>query len=314
MENDNIHVNGKIKFLSDTKETNVLNKIGIVILNYLNYTDTIECIESLETQTNQNFEVVIVDNASHNESFSVLDKLYKNKKRIHMIRTDKNLGYAKGNNVGIQYCKNELQINNILIVNSDVIFTESNYTDYFINLKTPSNIGAIGTKIIGSDGLNQNPVYTPITSKRVLKDAAYFSLDDIGIIKYYTTLKKLVTKKQDNSKFEEKTFPVHGKKYILHGSAIFLTEHYLKRMDGFYPETFLYYEENILGIIMEKMNLLMLYTDETEIYHKEDQSSALSFGNNSSKMFKRYLAQSIRIAVKVKLSNINQIQQTVNRK
>lgn len=291
-----------------------MKKIGIVILNYLNYKDTIECIDSLEKQVNQNFEVVIVDNASNNESFSVLNELYANEESIHVLKTDKNLGYAKGNNVGIQYCKDILKINNLLIVNSDVIFTDKNYTNYFIELSVPSNVGAIGSKIIGSDGLNQNPVYTPITSKRIFKDAAYFSLDDKGFIKYYTTLKNTINRKQKKTNLKETKLPNKDGKYILHGSAIFLTEHYLKKMDGFYPETFLYYEENILGIIMDKLDLLMVYTEDTEIYHKEDQSSALSFGNNSNKMFKHYLAQSIRIAVKVKLSKIENIQQTINRK
>lgn len=290
-----------------------MKKIGIVILNYLNYNDTIECVDSLKEQVNQNFEVVIVDNASNNESFNVLDNLYKNKEKIHVLKTKKNLGYAKGNNFGIEYCKYKLKVNNLLIVNSDVIFTDKNYTDYFINKSIPSTVGAIGTKIIGSDGLNQNPVYTPIHSKRVFKDAVYFTMDDIGFIKYYAALKNTLKNKQVKSNDETPITQKKGSSYILHGSAIFLTEHYLNKMDGFYPETFLYYEENIIAIIMDKMRLSMIYTDDTEIYHKEDQSSAMSFGN-SSKVFKHYLAQSIRIAVKVKLSNINKIQQTINRK
>lgn len=290
-----------------------MKKIGIVILNYLNYNDTIECIDSLKEQNNQNFEIIIVDNASNNESFAVLKELYANNEKIHVLQTDENLGYAKGNNVGIRYCKYELQLNNLLIVNSDVIFTDPNYTDYFINLNVPFNVGAIGTKIIGSDGLNQNPVYTPIDAKRVYKDAVYFTLEDKGFIKYYTKLKNLTNKNQNSQNNEEHKNVNKADDYILHGSAIFLTEHYLKAMDGFYPETFLYYEENILAIMMKKMSLSMVYTERTKIYHKEDQSSALSFGNDD-KFFKHCLAQSVRVAAKVKVSSLDKIQRTVNGK
>ncbi|SFH76488.1 glycosyltransferase [Pisciglobus halotolerans] len=295
-----------------------MKKIGIVILNYLNYSDTIECVDSLKKQTNQNFEIVIVDNYSKNESFKVLSELYKKEKKIHVLKTETNLGYAKGNNAGIRFCKEKLGIFNVLIVNNDVIFYEEDYIDYFLKTPFDKNIGAIGTKIIGSDGKNQNPVYTPITTKRVLKDAIYFTLEKWDILKFYTFLKTAFNKSILNN--QEKSVAVEDEdedekkegKYILHGSAIFLTDNYLNQMEGFYPKTFLYYEENILAIIMEKLDLKMIYTDNAEIYHKEDQSSALSFGNDS-KIFRTYLVDSMWIAVKVKFSSIKRIKETINR-
>ena len=292
-----------------------MEKLGIVILNYLNYNDTIECIDSLNEQENQNFEVIIVDNNSKNESFEVLNHLYQTSKKIHVIRTSDNLGYAKGNNVGIRFCKEKLGIFNVLIVNNDVIFSEKKYTDFFLNLSFKKNIGAFGTKIRGSDGKNQNPLYTPITAKRVIKDAVYFTLEKWGLIHYYTILKQTIHNKKKPDKMgkeHEKVQVKENEKYILHGSALFLTENYLNQVDGFYPETFLYYEENILAIIMEKMNLKMIYKDEIEIYHKEDQSSALSFGNDN-KVFLNYLVNSIWKAVKVKFSSLNKIKKTINR-
>lgn len=297
---------------------NQVKKIGIVILNYLNYSDTIECVDSLKKQTNQNFEIVIVDNYSKNESFKVLSELYKKEKKIHVLKTETNLGYAKGNNAGIRFCKEKLGIFNVLIVNNDVIFYEEDYIDYFLKTPFDKNIGAIGTKIIGSDGKNQNPVYTPITTKRVLKDAIYFTLEKWDILKFYTFLKTAFNKSILNN--QEKSVAVEDEdedekkegKYILHGSAIFLTDNYLNQMEGFYPKTFLYYEENILAIIMEKLDLKMIYTDNAEIYHKEDQSSALSFGNDS-KIFRTYLVDSMWIAVKVKFSSIKRIKETINR-
>lgn len=293
-----------------------MKKLGIVILNYLNFNDTIECVESLDNQKNKNFEVVIVDNYSQNSSYENLEEQYNQIENIHLIKTTKNLGYAKGNNVGIQFCKEQLGIQNVLVVNNDVIFTDENYVDFLLNYDIGETIGAVGTFITGSDGLNQNPNYTPTTKKRLIKDVIYFSLEKWGVLKYYTKL-KLKTKETPNTEetneIVTKEEESNDRKYFLHGSAIFLTENYLRQLDGFYPETFLYYEENILAILMDKLHLKMVYTGEANIFHKEDQSSAMSFGNND-KVFKQYLIESIKIAIKVKFLNVDKIKKIMNYK
>lgn len=290
-----------------------MKKIGIVILNYLNYSDTVECVESLKKQTNQNYEIIIVDNDSQNSSYEKLQEQYASNKNITILQTGGNLGYAKGNNVGIKYAKQKLNLKEILIVNNDVIFTDINYIDFLVNFDAEKSIGAVGTKIIGADGLNQNPLYTPITLKRVSKDAIYFTLEKWSMLKFYTVIKKRLKPKANFESEKNKNHQQEDKSFFLHGSALFLTENFLNQMDGFYPETFLFYEENILAIMMDKMKLKMEYTDEAEIYHKEDQSSALSFGNNQ-KIINKYLVQSIWIALKVKLSSLNHIKKIVNRK
>ena len=67
-----------------------MEKVGIVILNYLNYQDTIDCIDSLNIDLYNNKEIIIVDNYSKNESYNILNDLYKNNKHIHVIKNDCN--------------------------------------------------------------------------------------------------------------------------------------------------------------------------------------------------------------------------------
>lgn len=290
-----------------------MDKIGIVILNYLNYQDTIECVDSLLQQKGSDYQAVLVDNCSPNGSFEELKKKYQDESDIDVIQTTGNLGYARGNNTGIVFLKEKYGIFNILILNNDTVFTDSHYLAFFQHYPIGTVVGAIGTRIIGKDGLNQNPRYDATDTKRVLKDAVYFTLDDYGIIQYYQKIKNRIKKQKSEESGSDSNLT--GNKtgsYFLHGSAIFLTENYLKKANGFYPETFLYYEENILSIIMKKLGLCMVYDDSTEIYHKEDQSSAMSFQNVKS-TFTRYLAQSVRIALKVKGMNINKILQRINK-
>ena len=145
-----------------------------------------------------------------------------------------------------------------------------------------------------------------------MKDAISASLNKKDLLKSYYELKNKLKRTNPNNyegiKYNQQK---NGDKFILHGSAIFLTENYLKEFDGFYPETFLYYEENILAIILEKLGLKMVYADESYIYHKEDMSSSQSFNNNKRVIYKHY-EKSRWIALKVKLLSANKIKKIVN--
>lgn len=285
-------------------------KIGIVILNYLNWKDTIECVESILNQSNQNFEIVIVDNNSNNESVEEFTKRYKNYEHIHILETYENLGFAKGNNTGIVYCKDVLKLNNVFVTNNDVIFTDKTYFERLTAKEYSSNIGAVGTVINGSDGINQNPIILQINLYTLIKHYLEPLLKQIGLSSFLEKMHRLSLSiknkfgkgnhSQNNFNGDSK-FSYSEKKYFLHGSAIFFTENYLKHVDGFYPHTFLYYEENILAIVFEKMGLEMFYDNKLEMYHKEDQSMAQSF-KDVSKAKRQWQRRSIISAIKVRLS------------
>src|SRR5574344_1721827 len=121
------------------------NKTNIVILNYNNAEDTVECIKSIFKIDNENICIVLIDNASTNDSVSILDDWFISKNikigkvsymsdldtfdvedrldsKITFIRVDSNNGYAAGNNIGIKYVvQNALEEDYIWILNNDTI-------------------------------------------------------------------------------------------------------------------------------------------------------------------------------------------------
>ncbi|MFK4943286.1 glycosyltransferase [Lactococcus garvieae] len=281
-----------------------MKKIGIVILNYLAYEDTLECVESIFAQDYQDFEIVIVDNASYNASLEILTKKYQDTPQVHIISTSQNIGFAKGNNLGIQYFR-EKEIYNLLVINGDTILTQNDYLKNLMSLNISNDVAMIGTKIIGRDGKNQN-----LSNRRdndlqsIVKMEKYFkrvkllsTLGIYGIIsRLVRTLKPAVENKKEEDKLE--TQLVDTKSKMLHGSAIFFTEIYLKKYLGFYPDTFLYEEEELLACICEKLSLKQMYVDSLSIYHKEDSSSDMVSGFNKRKeaLFKlRYQLENIEI-------------------
>lgn len=84
--------------------------IGIVVLNYLNWWDTVDLVESIKSQSFKDFEIIIVDNDSANDSVEQLTKRYENESNIHLLVSKSNQGYARGNNIGIEYAINSLKV------------------------------------------------------------------------------------------------------------------------------------------------------------------------------------------------------------
>ena len=96
-------------------------EIGIVVVNYLTYRETIAFVrESLFIQEKVILRIAIVDNGSDNASFEHLSKEFYGEPNIEIIGSDENGGYAKGNNIGIKHLKN-LGCSWIIVSNSDIV-------------------------------------------------------------------------------------------------------------------------------------------------------------------------------------------------
>lgn len=260
-------------------------KIGILILNYMAYEETIECVNSIKLQTYKDWEIIIVDNASNNNSYDILRKEYLNEKDITVLKTEKNLGFAKGNNFGL-YEFSKKNIYKVLVINGDTEMNDINYLQKLSKIEYSKNIGMIGTKIKTKDGLNQNPLLVNLTNKKKIWQNRIELITLIFLV--YSNLFNLIKllKKKSTHVLSSNTIVNNKESKILdpnqemlHGSAILFTENYLNLYIGFYPETFLYYEEEFLALICRKLNFYQMYVPYLEIYHKEDSSSDLLYSN-----------------------------------
>jgi GT2 family glycosyltransferase len=91
--------------------------IHIVVLNWNGANDTLECLSSLESLTYPNFNVIVVDNGSSDDSLGKLSS-YSAPYPLVLLETRQNLGYAGGNNVGIRHAL-ERGANFVLLLNND---------------------------------------------------------------------------------------------------------------------------------------------------------------------------------------------------
>lgn len=257
-----------------------MEKIGIVILNYLNYRDTIECVDSIKQMNYKIVGIVIVDNDSYNESYNILNKIYKEDKKICVVRAGKNYGYAKGNNIGIRIARRRFSADFVYVVNNDVIFKDPEYFEKLLCMHDDKT-GVIGSEVQLKDGNMQS------------KFMAYISLSDV--LNIYLR-KWLVRKKKEIWLLGIPPLNERNKRQILHGCGLLFTPNYFKYYKGFYPKTFLYGEEKILFMMCQRRGLRQKYVKDTYIYHKTSQSSDMSFYNDAN-IVSEYAFQSYKYVV-----------------
>ena len=92
-------------------------KTAIIILNYNDLETTKNMLNLIKDYKILDL-IVIVDNKSLDNSYQELKKFENSK--IKVLETDKNLGYAYGNNYGLNYLENK-NIDNVIISNPDVL-------------------------------------------------------------------------------------------------------------------------------------------------------------------------------------------------
>lgn len=252
------------------------NRIGVVILNYMNYVDTIACVNCTLNQSYTDYEIIIVDNGSSNQSFNILSFIFGSCPKITLLRSRKNLGYARGNNIGIRYAKRKLKVDYVFVCNSDVLFEKDLFESIIkVNYK---GIGAISPMVYHQNGDHQ----IPIVATNNIYNKVILTAITIILSWLYPPLILLLCRlpRQVNWLLSPKSLPTVWirQKYVLQGCSYFLTPEFFRYYHQLYPKTFLYGEEINLLVYLKKAKLTSLMIETSPVIHKENGSSRIIFG------------------------------------
>lgn len=245
-------------------------KIAYIILHYMAGKDTIECADSiLESTKNSKYEtnIVIVDNGSPNSSYAEIQRVFESEKKITLLQINKNLGFAKGNNIGFLYAKNKLKANFIILLNNDTLIQQHDFNEKIVEKYLQYNYGVLGPDIVTLDSCHQNPIKDVNWSMAKLvffrlKKRIQYMLAHFEFFDCYLTL--------NEGSFSKEKLGEDKLNVQLHGACLIFSQEYINKFDGLYDKTFLYMEEDILKLRSEYFGYLMVYTPELKIIHKED--------------------------------------------
>jgi len=133
-------------------------KIFIIILNWNRADDTLDCLKSVEKLqiTNYKLQIIIVDNASTDDSIKKIKKGIKSTTSTKgiiskIIGNRTNLGFAAGNNVGVKYALDQ-GADYIMVLNNDTVVDKNLLIEFLKALKKYPKAGILSPKIYFAPG------------------------------------------------------------------------------------------------------------------------------------------------------------------
>jgi len=91
--------------------------VSVIVVNFNGKEFIGECLDSVLKSDYPNFEIVLIDNASTDSSYQYLKKNYGKKKKIKIIRSNKQLYFTGGSNLGAKNARGE----KLIFLNSDTV-------------------------------------------------------------------------------------------------------------------------------------------------------------------------------------------------
>ena len=218
--------------------------LSIITINYNGLKDTCELIDTLPLN-DETIEVIVVDNASTQDEASEIEKRYP---QVIVIRSDKNLGFAGGNNLGIQASHGKY----LFFINNDTLLPQLSSLSLLLNrLESSNQIGMVCPKIRFTWG--EQPIqyagYTPLSKISLRNKSIGYGEEDKG---QYDTSRPTP---------------------YAHGAAMMVKREVIEKA-GMMPECyFLYYEELDWSMMIRRSGYEIWYEPACTIFHKESQTT-----------------------------------------
>ncbi|BDI15021.1 glycosyl transferase [Nostoc cf. commune SO-36] len=225
--------------------TQLINSVSIILVNYNGADVLINCLNSLEKFIpKDNCEIILVDNNSQDNSIDIVDNKFP---EIKLIKLPKNVGFGAGNNAGAKVAKGEF----LFLLNTDTVLTNNILPNLIELMSVNQNVGIIGTKLLFPDGSFQIS-FSP----------------EIGI-KGEFQAQKLHKNAENRNAFNiiERDFQDIKEVDIVVGAAFFIRANLFNLLGGFDEKLFMYFEDSDLCQRVRNEGYKIIYTPHISIIH-----------------------------------------------
>lgn len=273
-------------------------KIAFSLLHYNNKNVTQEAVDYLQQLKDiDDCEIIIVDNASPNGSGIELEEQYKGKRNIHVLLNSKNGGFAYGNNVGYAYARN-LGCDIIVVMNNDIFIKDKHFVNKLNNACRSVEADIIAPDIIGRNG-HQNPFRLDrLSDARIKKMLRYNTL--INVLYHFPLINQMLAYSldmKDRKKVISENQENGNVNCIPHGACvIYLPSWTCKEEFAFLPQTFMYFEEDVLAEYMWAKGYTAVYYTDLFVYHVEDAS--VEYDNKTSVKKRLFISGCMKDSIK----------------
>lgn len=232
--------------------------VYIILLNWNNSDETLECLESLRRLMYPNYRVIIVDNGSKDNSLVELNAFKDNSIfPITILENSNNLGFAGGNNTGINYALED-GADYVLILNNDTQVDQHFLSKLMKEMLIHKDAG-------------------------IVSPAIYFS--EKPRLLWFGGESKICWRKMDKlitSDFYMKPMPQYVptiKTNFVTGACMLIRSDILEKVIGFDDRFFLYFEDADLSFRIQKEGYELYWVPEAKIWHKVSATTLPQVGS-----------------------------------
>ncbi|OGD92749.1 hypothetical protein A2697_01135 [Candidatus Curtissbacteria bacterium RIFCSPHIGHO2_01_FULL_41_44] len=239
-------------------------KIAIIVLNYNGIRATLECLDSLRRLKKDNYqvEIILVDNNSNDGSHEAFSKI----KDVHFIRSEENLGYTGGNNLGIRHALKR-QANYILVLNNDTIVDHL----LLVNLlKATKNGDIVCPKVYFAPGFEFHKERYKKQERGSIIWYAGGKIDWDNIIGRHIGVDQ-----KDKGQFA-KRHPID----LATGACMLVKSHVFEKIGFFDEKYFLYLEDMDFCVRAKKAGFKIIFEPKAILWHK----NAATAGGSGSRL------------------------------
>lgn len=222
-------------------------KLSVIILNY-NVSAFLDlCLQSVNAAlSNLDSEIIVVDNASSDDSCQMIQQKYP---EVKLIENKENDGFSKGNNLGIKKAKGEY----VCILNPDTMVPEDAFEELLHFSDNQENLGIVGCKLIDGTGH-----FLP-ESKRHIPTP-------------WVALKKLLGWPKDYYVYDIASKD-SGEVEILVGAFMLMKRSLYNELRGFDEDFFMYGEDIDISFRSKKMGFNNWYVGGVSVLHFKGEST-----------------------------------------
>lgn len=218
--------------------------VSFLTVNFNQALVTIDLLTSLEKINYENWEIVLVDNGSKPSNLEEDSSKFEKVKFIH---SEKNLGFAGGNNIGLDYCKGDF----IFFINNDTEVEPDLLDELIPWMENQNNLGILSPKLCY------------FHDKKLLQYAGATPMSKLSIRN-----EGIGWKEKDEGQYDE----IRQTAYI-HGAAMIVPKKVLDKVGPMFDDYFLYYEEYDWCERIAKAGFEIWYYGKSVVYHKESVST-----------------------------------------
>lgn len=258
-------------------QSSVNSKFAFVILHYGSADVTMSAVHSVMSleKANDELSVVVVDNASPGGTGDVVHDRLKSLQHCYFLSSKENLGFARGNNVGFAFAKNELGADFIILMNNDAVIESLNFCELVADDFAKEYFAVLGPHIHTPNGKCQNPLRRKLLKGFRLKLTQIYLWVDLlmtwlciaPFVSKFCTRKKKADSLKDGVSMND---------VELHGSFLIFSPLYVRKFDGLDDRTFMYCEEEFLFARCMANNLKSRYNPAISVFHNEVETSGAS--------------------------------------